>query len=230
MEKTSILIPTRFDNRWPLTLTIESIRKYTECPYEIIVGDAGMEGEVIDYLKGEKDIQICPCPDPIRPKDTLVRFAQTPYMCVVHDDIQILKRGWLKRRLEKLESAPNVGIVGPMSTNYMPAWRRFFPLTTLHKRFFPLGMVIRKKTQDHLELKWGIEKGFDTGGIAYLQFCRQKKWKFINYPFNEDIKHWAQMTWVLKKRAHTTLNVDDLQAERQKKVEMIKDILARGEY
>lgn len=232
MKKTAILIPTRFDNRWPLELTIESIRKYTDCPYEIIIGDAGMEGEAKEYIAAQKDIQVCPCLDPIRPKDTLVRYANQPYLCVVHDDIQILKRDWLRRRLDLLESASNIGIVGGMSHNYLPGWvwKRFLPLSVIHKRFFPLGMVIRKETQDHLELKWGIEKGFDTGGIAYLQFLRQNNWKFINYPFTRDIKHWAQMTWVLKKRKYTTLDVEALQAERIHKIELIKNILKNKSF
>lgn len=233
MNKTSILIPTRFNNRWPLELTFQTIRKYTkDCPYEMIVGDAGMEPEALEYVRAQKDVQICPCPDPIRPKDTLARFAQSPYLLFVHDDIQVFKDGWLKRRIDLMESDERVGVVGEMSHNYLVGWRwkKYFTFSPIHKRFFPLGMLVRKKMQDHLELKWGIERGFDTGGIAYLQFIKQKDWKYKKYLFSQDIKHWGQMTWVMKERKYTTLNIKELRDDRQQKIDLIKDILANNKY
>jgi len=52
MEEVTILIPTRFNNRWVLELNLKTIRKYTRYPYKIIIGDAELDEEVRDFLVG----------------------------------------------------------------------------------------------------------------------------------------------------------------------------------
>ena len=49
-KKVTILIPSRFNNRWILDINLRTIRKYTQYPYEIIIGDAGIEQETLDFL------------------------------------------------------------------------------------------------------------------------------------------------------------------------------------
>jgi hypothetical protein len=232
-KKVTLLIPTRFSNRWIIDLCLRTIRKYTDYPYKIIVGDAGMDRECSDFLKTQADIQTVNCPDPIRPKDHLVKFVDTPYFMFLHDDVQILKQGWLRRRIKLMESNERAGIVGVLSNNYKYGWRKIVSFSSCHKRFFPLAMLVKKVVQEELELHWGKIKGFDTGGVAYLQFLKQKKWKFIHCKFSKEIKHWSGMTWIMRKKIlndKTHLNIDALLNERNKKLELIQQIILTNNY
>lgn len=233
-KEVSILIPSRFNNRWVLDLNLRTIRKYTsDYPYRIIIGDAGIEPETLDFLSSQKDVRVVKCPDPIRPKNHLARIGETPYFLFLHDDVQILKKGWLSERVRLLEKDNRNGIVGETTNNYIGGWKykKYFTISPLYRRFFPLGMLVRKECQDEINLFWGkILQGFDSGGIAFLQFRKQRKWKFINYKFKTDIKHWAQMTWVMEERKKTTLDVAALQNERNDKIKAIKRIIEEGAY
>jgi len=75
MEEVTILIPTRFNNRWVLELNLKTIRKYTRYPYKIIIGDAELDEEVRDFLSGQNDVKVVKCPDPRSPKDNLAGIA-----------------------------------------------------------------------------------------------------------------------------------------------------------
>jgi glycosyltransferase involved in cell wall biosynthesis len=232
-EAVTILIPTRFNSRWIIDLCLKSIRKYTDYPYKIIVGDTGVDEETENFLKSQGDIEVVKCPDPIRPKDYLARIVKTPYFMFLHDDVQILKHGWLNRRVKLMESKPRVGIVGVIGNNYQYGWKRFFNFSRLNKRFFPLVMLLRKEVQDELDLFWGIVKGFDTGGIAYLQFSKQKKWHFLACKFNAEVKHWGQMAWPLKNRTvqeQASLNINTLLEERKAKIELIQNLIKEEKY
>ncbi|MCK4463248.1 MAG: glycosyltransferase [Candidatus Omnitrophica bacterium] len=232
-KEVSILIPTRFDSRYVIDLCLRSIRKYTEYPYQIIVGDAGIDEQTRQFLETQKDIRVVSCSDPIRPKDHLARVVDTPYFIILHDDVQIIRKGWLKRRVEIMERSPQIGAVGVLAYTYLYGWRRFFAFSVLNKRFFPLVLLVRKEMQDELDLFWGKIEGFDTGAIAYLQFKRQKKWKMVNYKFNNDIKHWGGMTWLMRKKIckeKTNLDLDKLVEERNEKIESIKNILLSKAY
>ena len=234
MDKpVSILIPTRFNNRYLLELCILTIKKYTEQPYEIIVGNAGADKEALEYLKNQTGVKTISCPDSIRPKDYLARNVSTPYFLFLHDDAQILKAGWLKRRVDLMEKNKNTGIVGVLSTNYKYGLNKFLPHSVIEKRLFPFAMLVRKSTQDELDLFWGIVKGFDTGGLAYLQFIKQKKWKFVSCRFDKEIRHWGQMTWVIKERTKEELrllNYSFLKEERDRKLSLIRNLIKSGNY
>lgn len=234
MKEVTILIPSRFNNRWVLDLNLRTIRKYTTCPYRIVIGDAGIDEETLNFLHDQKDVTVVQCPDPVRPKEHLARVVETPYFVFLHDDVQILKKGWLKRRVDMMENNSELGIVGVLGTNKMSVsrWKKlWFSFSPLNKRLFPLVMVVRKQVQDELDLVWGMRPpAFDTGGIAYLQFIKQKKWKFKWCKFNDDVKHWGEMTWVMKKREKTTLNMEQLRNTRDTKVSMIQDLVKQENY
>lgn len=232
-NEVTILIPSRFNNRLVLDLNLRTIRKYTQHPYRIIIGDTGIEAETMDFLSSQKDVRLEKCPDPVRPKNHLARIVETPYFVFLHDDVQILKEDWLSSRLRLLERNSRHGIVGSLTDNYIGdrPYRQYFTISPLYRRFFPLGMLVRKQCQDEIDLYWGmIYQGFDSGAIAYLQFLKQSKWRFVHYDWRQDIKHWAQMTWVMKKREGSSLDVEALQQERAKKLDAIKKILDQGSY
>ena len=144
-KEVTILIPTRFNNRWVLDLNLRTIRKYTKYPYKIIIGDAGMNIETADFLKTQKDIEIVKCPDPIRPKDYLARAVNTPYFLFLHDDVQIIRAGWLAKRISLIEKNPKNGIVGVLGNNYIyrKGLMKYLNLSPLAKRFLPLAIVDR---------------------------------------------------------------------------------------
>ncbi|MBF0478886.1 MAG: hypothetical protein HQL26_05330 [Candidatus Omnitrophica bacterium] len=237
LEPVTILIPSRYNNRLILELNIKTIRKYTtDYPYKIIIGDAGIDKETMDFLTQQNDIEIVVCPDQKRPKDHLARICNTKYFIFFHDDIHILRPGWLSRRVEIMETNPQIGVSGVMGNNLIPGWKwkQFIPfLPVLYKRFFPLMLMVRNETQKELDLTWSKIKGFDTGAIAYYQFCRQKKWKFKPYPFKHDIKHWGAMTWVVQHKTDhqpSKLDLNNLLLIRTEKEQLIKKILESGQF
>ena len=237
-KKVSILIPTRFDSRYTIELAIRSIQKYTDYPYKIIIGDAGVDNETQEYLSTQQEITVVKCPDSQRPKQFLAEIVDTPYFIFLHDDTQILKQDWLIKRIKIMESNPYIGIVGPRGYNYVNGWKRLISLSPLKKRFFPLGLLVRKETQDALGLFWGKIEGFDTGAIAYLQFLRQKKWKFINFEFKKDIKHWWSMTWIMRSefnreynpRLSSSFDYEAIKNIRNQKMLIIKEILSENKF
>ena len=94
-------------------------------------------------------------------------------------------------------------------------------------------MSVGQKGSPGLGLIWGNIRGFDTGAIAYNQFRRQKKWKFVHYGFDKDVKHWGGMVWIRRKQMiekKTGVRIDGLLKAREQKVERIKNILLEGSY
>jgi len=231
-SKVTILIPTRFDSKYLIELALVTIRKYTTIPYKIIVGDAGVDKDTRQFLDAQEDIKVLNCPDPLRPKDTLVRSFDTPFGIILHDDVQIKRQGWLKERVDIMHNNPKIGILGVVSATYIYGWKRFFYRSPLYRRFFPLALMIRKEVQEELDLRWGKIPGFDTGAIAYMQFLKQKKWKFKKYKFNKDLIHIGGMTWVVRKVINNEemLGLDKYLSRRKQMIEVIKWRLERKEY
>jgi hypothetical protein len=244
MDQTvTIVIPARFNNKLVLDLNLRTVRKYTRHPYRLMVGDAGMDPEYREFVEAQKDIEIVEVPEAHhdKPKDFLARIMTTDFFMFLHDDAQILREGWLGRRMKLMLDDERVGLVGPLLRNFPHGGlrgkiERLLDLSPLSRRFFPFAFLIRRKAQEEIDLQWGAIKGFDTGGVAYLQYLREgqpKGWKYIEYPFDEDVKHWWGMTWIVKKQRTNVdvfVNVDDFMAERQKKVDQVQKILADESY
>lgn len=233
-KEATVIIPTRFNNRWMLDLNLRCIRKYTRYPYRIIVGDAGMDDEVKEFLSTQDDVRVTQCPDPLRPKNHLARIVETPYMMFLHDDAQIYKEGWIERRVAVMESDPRIAIVGELGFNFVyKRWQKLLPQPAYKRRFFPFALLLRKDVQEELDLHWGRIKGFDNGGVAYQQFQTQKKWRYRAFPFKHDVKHWGGMTWIMRKKltgekAYTDVN--KLVAERELKVQHIRKLIEAEDY
>lgn len=222
----TILIPTRYSNRWPLELTLRTVRKYTDIPHRIVVGDAGADEDVKAFLAEQADVSVVSCPDPLRPKDHLARVVETPFFAILHDDAQILRPDWLTRRLRIMERRPNVAVVGRVGNNFEKNWRlrRFVHRRPCHRRLFPLALLVRRAAQDELGLLWGSVrpghegggpayrpfenhpdllagriKGFDNGGVAYQQLvAARRRWSWVDLNYKSDLRHWTGMTWPLR--------------------------------
>lgn len=252
MKPVTILIPTRFNNRWILELNLRSIRKYTHYPYRLIVGDAGIDEEVAEFLEQQRDVRVVRCPDPLSPKDHLARAADTPYFLFLHDDAQILQHGWLTRRVRVLERRPDIAVVGPVGLNHAEnlGWRAQRVLKPIRglfsptaRRFFPFALLVDGRAQEDLGLFWGRHQEFDPGSIAYLQLMRRrldkrpttKRWRFVEYGYKPDVKHWRAMTWPVRQKhvergSSPFYSVDRKLEERDEKTRIIKKILENESF
>lgn len=121
--------PTQSNNQWGLTSIIipvhgqlahtqkciESIRRHTAAPYELIVIDNASPDETQGWLKQQSDITVIANPSnkgfPAAVNQGL-RMAQGHHLLVLNNDT-VVTAGWLDRLLEALHAKPNVGIVGP---------------------------------------------------------------------------------------------------------------------
>lgn len=114
---TSIVIPT-YNGLQLLVPCIESIRRYTEVPYEIIVVDNGSTDGTQEYCiqagltlialpKNEGFPAAC---------NRGLAVASGEQLLLLNNDVIVTPR-WLSNMLRALYSADDVGIVGPI-TNY----------------------------------------------------------------------------------------------------------------
>ncbi len=116
---TSIIILTR-NNLEYTKMCLESIRRYTPEPREIIVVDNGSTDGTIEYLEAQEDVKLI--------KNGLnlgfalgnnlgLREARGEYIVILNNDT-VVTEGWLTRLINSAQSNPQVGIVGPRS-NYV---------------------------------------------------------------------------------------------------------------
>lgn len=117
MTLTSIIIPT-YNALGLLRSCVDSIRAYTTEPYEIIVVDNASEDGTDSYCRSNH-INFISLPDnrgfPIACNIGLL-MASGDELLLLNNDV-IVSQGWLSNLRSALYSAPDIGIVGPV-TNY----------------------------------------------------------------------------------------------------------------
>ena len=100
-------------------LCLESIRRYTDCPYEIIVVDNASDEETVTYLEEQKDIRL------IKNKSNMgfaggcnqgMKAASGNYFMLLNNDT-IVTRGWLTNMVKLLVSDESIGMVGPLTNS-----------------------------------------------------------------------------------------------------------------
>ncbi|MFC3748081.1 glycosyltransferase family 2 protein [Paenibacillus sp. GCM10012306] len=117
MTRTSIIIPT-YNGLRLLRTCVEAIRTWTEVPYEIIVVDNGSQDETTEYCRAQKLAFIslpvnCGFPAAC---NLGLQLASGDEVLLLNNDV-IVSAGWLSNLKAALYSAPDIGIVGPV-TNY----------------------------------------------------------------------------------------------------------------
>jgi len=232
-KDVTILIPTRFNSRYMIELCLESVKKYTDYPHKIIVGDAGVDEETRVFLESRKDIKLVTPDNASLPKDSMIKYVDTHCFLFLHDDTQVLKRGWLDRRVALMERDQRNAIVGVVVANFVYGWKRYFLYKKSMRRFWPLVLLVKTEAQHELNLHWGVTGDFDTGGMAYNQFMSQSKYRFVSCNFKDDVKHFGGMTWPLKKKVQNEavkFNIDTVVSERDVRLETIKKILESKRY
>ncbi len=114
----SIVIPTY--NQWEYTeQAIESIKKFTDYNYEIIIVDNASSDKTIAELKKYPEIKI------IANKENLgfpkainqgILESKGDYTLLLNNDV-IVTQNWLSRMIEVADMQENIGIVGPISNS-----------------------------------------------------------------------------------------------------------------
>jgi len=132
-EGTSIIIPT-YNKLDFLRQCIDSIRKYTEVPYEIIVVDNASTDGTRDYLKSSALEVRYHVDDHNRGFAGAVNIglmmAKGKTIVVLNNDI-IVTKNWLSNMLRCLHSDEHIGVVGP-TTNYISGDQRIdVPYSTI---------------------------------------------------------------------------------------------------
>ncbi|GEM_PF-3406857 len=116
---TSIILLTR-NNLEYTQKCLESIRRYTPEPHEIIVVDNGSTDGTVEFLGQEKGVTLVQNGENLGfplGNNRGIREAKGNYLLFLNNDT-IVTEGWLRRLIACAESDPRVGIVGPCS-NYV---------------------------------------------------------------------------------------------------------------
>jgi FkbM family methyltransferase len=113
---TSIVIPTH--NELACTrLCLDSIRRFTDEPYELIVVDNGSSDGTAQYLRSQEGVKVIANPEnrgfPAACNQGL-RQAKGRQLLLLNNDT-VVTTGWLRRQLRALHSDPRVGLAGPCS-------------------------------------------------------------------------------------------------------------------
>lgn len=114
---TSIIMPVH-DNIALTMHAVLSIRKHTRVPYEIILVDNGSTDETRHWAEAQGLTLICMGENTNYAKacNKGAEAANGEYLLFLNNDV-LVSPGWLRRMLDALNSAKEIGIVGPR-TNY----------------------------------------------------------------------------------------------------------------
>ena len=108
----SIIIVTR--NQFAYTRQcLESIRKNTPKPYEIVVVDNGSSDETVGYLKAQKDLRLISNSEnrgyPAAANQG-IQAARGDFLLFLNNDV-VVPGGWLDRLMKPLTDHPDLGLV-----------------------------------------------------------------------------------------------------------------------
>lgn len=167
---TSIVIPTH-NGLHLLTSCIESIRRYTEVPYEIIVVDNGSTDGTQEYCI-QAGITFIALPRnegfPVACNRGLA-IASGEQLLLLNNDVVVTPR-WLSNMLCTLYSADDIGIVGPV-TNYASGGQKVDVAWATLEEF----MDIAERNNQSDPIKWReVER---LVGLCFL--FRRQLWDIV---------------------------------------------------
>lgn len=139
--KVDIIIPT-FNNLAYLKECVESIRKNTDWPYNIIVVNSGSDGTA-EWLGQQPDIIAANSKERLHfsaANNVGLGIAKEKYVCLLNDDT-IVSEGWLGALMHE-GMKPGIGAVGPFS-NCDKTWLHNETITVDGKDLHP-GMTLEE--------------------------------------------------------------------------------------
>jgi len=223
---TSIIILTR-NNLDYTKKCIESIKKYTPEPYELIVVDNGSTDGTIEYLESLPDVKLIKNPTNLgfaMGNSMGIKEARGEYILLLNNDT-IVTEGWLTRLISAAESDPSIGLVGPRS-NYvagvqlvkdvpyrddMEAMREFARKWSLENagkyeetfRVIGFCMLVKK---DVIEKIGGFDPLYEMGNFEDDDFCIRAIRAGFKIKIAQDvfIHHYGSKTFTSEKIDYTS--------------------------
>ncbi len=119
-QKLSSIVILTYNQLDYTRITIDSIRRHTKSPYEIIIVDNASTDGTVEYLKAQKDIRTIFNEENVgfpAGCNQGMGVAKGDYIVLLNNDV-IVTDGWLEGMIECSEADPKIGIVGPM-TNWI---------------------------------------------------------------------------------------------------------------
>lgn len=95
-------------------LLVESIRKFTDIPYEIIVADSGSAFLNRLWLREQPDIHVWEAKRTIDRQDAIhygLANSDSPYLCFLDIDSHLLRRGWAKELIDLYEGDDSLRLI-----------------------------------------------------------------------------------------------------------------------
>lgn len=173
----SIIIPA-VDNVELTQACIESVRKHSVLPYEIVLVDNGSDSQGLAGLGAE--VYLC--------YEGLLGFsaainrgieaASGTYICLLNNDAEIQTPRWDKLLISTLNTYPNAAIVSPVvdtiGNRIQKARGPGRGVSEAAKHLFFVAVLMHKTLFDAVGL---LDEGFDLGNWEDIEFCnRVKRW------------------------------------------------------
>ncbi|MDA8239464.1 MAG: glycosyltransferase [Nitrospiraceae bacterium] len=193
-DLTSLVILTFNELRYTKEC-IESIRRHTTQKHEIIFIDNGSRDGTVQWL--QKLVKKNPNYKLIENNMNLgfargcnqgIEAASGEYILLLNNDV-VVTENWLRRMKECLNSAPDIGIVGPMTNNIsgiqkvakieydsmdgLPEFAQIFRVKNRHRlipsrRVVGFCMLFRRELVERVGL---LDEGFGSGNFEDDDFC-----------------------------------------------------------
>ncbi|MBP8638421.1 MAG: glycosyltransferase [Dictyoglomi bacterium] len=235
---TSIIILT-LNNLEYTKRCVESIKKYTPEPYELIVVDNGSTDGTVEYLENLSDIKLVKNPTNVgfaMGNNVGMKLSNGDYIVVLNNDT-VVTRGWLTRLIACAESESSIGIVGPRSNcvsgiqlvtdvpygDNMDAMQEFARQWSLENsgeyddvfRVVGFCMLIKREV---IEKIGGFDPLYESGNFEDDDFCIRAiragfKIKIANDVF---IHHYGNKTFTSEKISYTESMIKNWERFRRK--------------
>jgi len=123
-ERCDIVMPV-WNHAGETVDCVNSIKRYTACPYRIVIVDNASDEQTkkrLDSLKEENAGRVVIIANPVntgfvKAVNQGMRFSDAPYVCILNNDTTVTP-GWLGEMIDIFKGNPGVGIVNPSSNTF----------------------------------------------------------------------------------------------------------------
>lgn len=172
----SIIIPA-VDNADLTQACIESIRKHSALPHEIVLVDNGsQEGPGLSKLDADIYLhyeELLGYPAAV---NRGIEAATGAYICILNNDTEIRTPGWDKTLINTLNTYPNAAIVSPVVDMIgNPFQRAEGPGGGVIESTWDLYFVVVLMRRVLFDKAGFLDEGFGLGSWEDIEFCRRVK-------------------------------------------------------